>query len=120
MELQIIQPKEELRLNPVTPTITIESSINKSVFKPQPFIEANTIDVQLSHLRNDCIVPVFSKDNERTISHNEFIQVAQECASDVFPNHIFDAPEIRVSHQIKGRVPSAVNQENSSKLCFGV
>ncbi len=109
MELQIKRPEGELKLNQVT-TITLESSMNKPVFKPNPFIEANTIDVQLNHLRNDCIVPVFSKDNERTISHNEFIQVAQECASDVFPNHIFDAPEIRVSHQIKGRVPSAVNK----------
>jgi len=110
MELQIIQPKKELQLNPVTPNITLESSINKPVFKPKPFIEANTIEVELNHLRNDCIVPVFSKDNERTISHNEFIQVAQECASEVFPNQIFDTPEIRVSHQIKGRVPSAVNK----------
>lgn len=110
MELQIIQPKKELQLNPVTPTITLESSLNKPVFKPKPFIEANTLEVELNHLKNDCIVPVFSKDNERTISHNEFIQVAHECASKIFPHHHFDAPEIRVSHQIKGRVPSAVNK----------
>lgn len=110
MELQIIQPKKELQLNPVTPTITLESSLNKPVFKPKPFIEANTLEVELNHLKNDCIVPVFSKDNERTISHNEFIQVAHECASKVFSHHHFDAPEIRVSHQIKGRVPSAVNK----------
>ena len=110
MELQITQPKKELQLNPVTPTITIESSLNKPTFMPKPFIEANTIRVELNHLKNDCIVPVFSKDNERTISHSEFIQVAQECAGEVFPNHIFDAPEIRASHQIKGRVPSAVNK----------
>jgi len=110
MELQIIQPKKELQLNPVTPTISLESSINKPVFKPKPFIEANTLEVELNHLKNDCIVPVFSKDNERTISHNEFIQVAHECASKVFSHHHFDAPEIRVSHQIKGRVPSAVNK----------
>ncbi len=110
MELQIIQPKKELQLNPVTPTIALENSLNKPVFKPKPFIEANTLEVELNHLKNDCIVPVFSKDNERTISHNEFIQVAHECASKVFPHHHFDAPEIRVSHQIKGRVPSAVNK----------
>lgn len=110
MELQIKHPNEELKLSPVTPSITLEGSMNKPVFKPKPFIEANTIDVQLNHLKHDCIVPVFSKDNERTISHNEFIQVAQECASDVFPNHIFDNPEIRVSHIVKGRVPSAVNK----------
>lgn len=29
-----------------------------------PFIEANTTEVTLDHLRNECIIPVFSKDNE--------------------------------------------------------
>ena len=28
------------------------------------FIEANTFEVDLQHLRNDCITPVFAKDNE--------------------------------------------------------
>ena len=40
----------------------------------KPFIEANTKTVTLSHLQNDCITPVFSKDNEVTISHNQFIE----------------------------------------------
>ena len=31
-----------------------------------PFIEANTKEVTIEHLRNDCVVPVFSKDNEIT------------------------------------------------------
>jgi hypothetical protein len=106
MELQIIQPRQELQLSPVSAS----TGLNKPLFKLKPFIEANTIQVQLSHLKNDCIVPVFSKDNERTISHNEFIEVAHNCAREVFPNHIFDVPEIRVSHQIKGRVPSAVHK----------
>ena len=33
------------------------------------FIEANTQEVTLNHLKNDCITPVFSKDNELTINH---------------------------------------------------
>ena len=28
------------------------------------FINANTTEVDIQHLKNDCIVPVFSKDNE--------------------------------------------------------
>ena len=28
------------------------------------FIEANTIEATLQHLKNDCIIPVFAKDNE--------------------------------------------------------
>ena len=38
------------------------------------FIEANTKPVEIEHLREDCIVPVFSKDNELTISHQMFIE----------------------------------------------
>ncbi len=110
MELQIIQPKEDLQLIPVTPTIELESSLNKPLCVPKPFIEANTLDVQLNHLKQDCVIPVFSKDNERTIAHQEFIEIAQDCAKKVFPHHNFDAPEIRVSHQIKGRVPSAIHK----------
>ena len=32
------------------------------------FIEANTVDVTMEHLKNDCIIPVFAKDNEATLS----------------------------------------------------
>ena len=35
------------------------------------FIEANTETVTLEHLKEKCIIPVFSKDNETTISHYE-------------------------------------------------
>lgn len=41
----------------------------------KPFIIANTTEIELEHLRNDCIIPVFSKDNEKTIAHQEFIDV---------------------------------------------
>ncbi len=78
-------------------------------FPVKPFIEANTQEIKLHQLTNDCIIPVFSKDNERTISHQEFIQIAQDCVSKVFPHHILDKPEIRVSHQIKGRTPDAIH-----------
>jgi hypothetical protein len=77
--------------------------------KLTPFIEANTTDVSLSHLKKDCIIPVFAKDNEQTIAHQEFIDVAIECASKIFPNEVIDAPAVRVSHQIKGRTPDAIN-----------
>lgn len=32
------------------------------------FIEANTVEATLQHLRDDCIIPVFAKDNEATLS----------------------------------------------------
>ena len=46
------------------------------------FIEANTKPVDIAHLRTDCVVPVFSK----------------------------DAPDIVVSHIIKGRIPEAIHK----------
>ncbi|WP_028892250.1 DUF3871 family protein [Tenacibaculum sp. 47A_GOM-205m] len=82
----------------------------KEEFKQNPFIEANTKEVSLSFLKNDCIIPVFAKDNERTISHQEFIEITQDCIMSVYPQHNIGLPEIRVSHQIKGRVPEAIHK----------
>lgn len=93
-------------------TVDVESSLapNIAKFLHKPFIEANTKEISLLNLQRDCVIPVFSKDNERTIAHQEFIEIAQNCVSKVFPNHIFDNPEIRVSHQIKGRTPEAIHK----------
>lgn len=52
---------------------TIISEETTKVQKVNHFIEANTVEIDLQHLKSDCIVPVFSKDNELTISHNAFI-----------------------------------------------
>ena len=74
-----------------------------------PFIEANTEEVSLSHLKEDCIIPVFTKDNEITISHQEFIETAYASIVKVFPNEVIDKPEIRTSHLIRGRTPDALH-----------
>ncbi|QSB27687.1 DUF3871 family protein [Flavobacterium sp. CLA17] len=85
-------------------------------FPNKPFIEANTTEINLDHLKNNCVIPVFSKDNERTIAHQEFIEIAQESLSRVFLNTNFDKPEIRVSHQIKGRTPGAIHKNVNDLL----
>lgn len=74
-----------------------------------PFIEANTESVSLSYLKQQCVIPVFTKDNEITISHQEFIEAALSSLKTVFGNVMFESPEIRVSHQIKGRTPDALH-----------
>ncbi|MBL1223286.1 DUF3871 family protein [Chryseobacterium sp. L7] len=74
----------------------------------KPFIVANTSEATLHHLQNDCIIPVFSKDNEKTIAHQEFIEVVLSAVQKVFPHQCIKKPEIRVSHQIKGRTPNAI------------
>ncbi len=73
-----------------------------------PFIKANTKSVSLSHLKKDCTVPVFSKDNEVTISHNQFIHSAMKAVMDTLGVEL-TRPEIRISHQIKGRTPDAIH-----------
>jgi hypothetical protein len=87
------------------PSFTVESIINTN---KKPFVEANTEEVSLSFLKNKCIVPVFTKDNETTLSHQEFIDSVRKVVHSIFPNEIIEEPEIRVSHQIKGRTPDAI------------
>ena len=86
----------------------LEIPSGDKVYQQNPFIEANTKEVSLSALKNDCIIPVFSKDNEKTLAHQEFIEIAQDCVSKVFSQHTIEVPEVRVSHQIKGRTADAI------------
>lgn len=81
--------------------------------KPKHFIEANTKEIDLFSLKKDCIIPVFSKDNEVTISHYNFIETAWNTANLFFKNETILEPEIRVSHVIKGRIPEAIYKPTS-------
>lgn len=113
IENEVILPSKvnELIAVQITPKLT-----ETRLFIAKPFIEANTTEIDLSHLKSDCVIPVFSKDNERTIAHQEYIEIAQGCLSRIFPNHVFDEPEVRVSHQIKGRTPDAINKQAKDLL----
>lgn len=91
--------------NPIHQVIDKEEII---VFPKRNFIEANTEQVDLDHLKSECIIPVFAKDNESTISHFEFIKSTKEVVEEILDYKGVLKPEIRVSHQIKGRIPSAV------------
>ena len=111
----------ELTLAPVNNIITIpERLVEKKapsflevkqplVLPKLPFIEANTENVSLSHLKEDCIIPVFTKDNEITLSHQEYIETVLEAVSQVFGNETIESPEIRTSHLIRGRTPDALH-----------
>lgn len=96
----------------------LENNINHNVVDTESvvttatssFIEANTLDVSLEHLRTACTIPVFSKDNESTISHFQFIDQAHKIAKSLFPDFEVGEPDIRVSHVIKGRIPSAIGK----------
>jgi hypothetical protein len=77
--------------------------------KDSQFMEANTTNVELEHLRQDCIIPTF-KDNEQTISHSELIETTYASIQTLFGNQAISVPDIRVSHEIKGRIPEAIGK----------
>ena len=108
-----VQPVENQPKNILVP-------INRSTHELEPmtlpFIEANTKEVSTDHLQKDCIIPVFSKDNEVTISHQSFIAAIMEAAYRVFPFEKFSNPAIRVSHIVKGRIPEAIHKPVSQLL----
>ena len=80
------------------------------------FIEANTLEVDLNHLANDCITPVFAKDNELTINHAQFVETIQEAVQDFFKGETVDNADVRVSHIIKGRTPDALHKKANELL----
>ena len=90
--------------------LPVEPSTDIKPVRRLPFIEANTKEVCVGHLKNDCIIPVFSKDNEITISHLRFIETIYDAANEVFRGERVDNPDVRVSHIIKGRIPEAINK----------
>ncbi|BEG99821.1 DUF3871 family protein [Bacteroides sedimenti] len=84
--------------------------------KANHFIEANTQEVTLQHLVKDCIIPVFSKDNELTISHPQFIETVYDAAQSFFSRERIEQPEIRTSHVVKGRIPQAIHKPANQLL----
>ena len=67
------------------------------------FIEANTQEATLHHLKHDCITPVFSKDNELTINHAAFVETIQDAALPADRK----STRLNSSHSRKSRMPSS-------------
>jgi len=98
------------------PLAQAEQVLQSRVTSDTRFIEANTKAVSLNHLRDDCVIPVFSKDNEPTISNADFVESIFEAVQDVFHSENILSPAIRVSHPIKGRVPDAKHKSAKDLL----
>ena len=62
------------------------------------FLEANTLEVTMQHLKEDCITPVFAKDNELTIPHPAFIDTVYEDRK---------STRLNSSHSGQSRMPSS-------------
>ena len=74
------------------------------------FIESNTQAITLEELTEKNIIPTFS-DNALSISHQNFIGAVCKAAENVFGE--LTTPELRVSHPVIGRIPSAQNKKAS-------
>jgi hypothetical protein len=121
MELKLLNNAPTMELvrnasNTVRDDLLIEDAVVEEVELPasdissDQFIQANTLPVTFSELKSGCIIPVFSKDNECTISHTEFIEIAEEVTGNFFKGERLLIPSIRVSHPIKGRIPEAMGK----------
>lgn len=91
------------------------------MYKPQPtivldrfqtstenvFIQANTEPMSMYDIEHNHLIPVYVKDNEPVISHQDFINSTLEVVNHVYKNEQVLHPAIRVSHPIKGRTPEA-------------
>lgn len=103
----VIDTHAEVIETTVRPTVITAST---TTYRRIPFVEANTKEVTIHHLTNECVVPVFSKDNEITISHPNFIETVWNAAHNFFQGESISEPDVRVSHVIKGRVPEAIHK----------
>lgn len=74
------------------------------------FMAANTDVIKMEELKKNHTIPVFAKDNESTISHQEFIETITLVTEKIFGGETILKPAVRVSHPIKGRIPSAVGK----------
>lgn len=115
MELQIVKPRNNFSAVSINTVEEINKTTNipgvdNDTHKTNNFIEANTKTIDLKHLQGDCVIPNFSKDNESTISHQEFIESVMYCTKSIYNKHQINPAKIRVSHEIKGRIPQAIGK----------
>lgn len=78
-------------------------------------MEANTDSITLEELANKCVVPTWAN-LESTISHQDFVSCVHEAANSFYAGEKVNFPEIRVSHIVRGRIPSALGKKASELL----
>ena len=80
------------------------------------FIVANTTDSSLERMKHEHIIPVFAKDNEVAISHQEFVRASYDAVQHYFQDENIPDPWIRVSHPVHGRIPEAMYKKPQELL----
>lgn len=79
------------------------------------FLEANTNAITLDELSEQCVVPTWAN-QELTISHQDFVSTVRHAAETMFSGEQFSDTDIRVSHIVRGRIPSALDKKASDLL----
>jgi hypothetical protein len=109
MELiKVKQPNNRQQLNIIPSPTAAQEELRTS--SDVHFMAANTEIISIDEMRKKHTIPVFAKDNESTISHQEFVETINYVAEQIFGGEQILKPAVRVSHPIKGRIPSAVGK----------
>lgn len=88
---------------------TVQPSVN--------FLEANTDAITMDELTNKCVVPTWAN-QELTIAHQDFISCVHDAACSFYAGERVNAPEIRVSHIVRGRTPQSLSKKHRN--CWSV
>ena len=103
--------KQRINLGEFAEEATIVTETRSAV----NFLEANTDAITIEELASKCVVPTWAN-LESTIAHQDFINCVHEATKDFYHGEVVNAPDIRVSHIVRGRTPSALGKKASELL----
>jgi hypothetical protein len=107
--MELLQQINEPTIEEIHTNILVKP-IPELISTSKPFIEANTVQSTLEEIKNDHLIPVFLRDNEPLISHSDFIEKTVQTVQEYFAGEHILSPNIRLSHPVKGRIPTAKNK----------
>lgn len=112
MELIQVNNKQQLTLQPALAASVEDIETSSDIH----FMAANTIPMTLDEIKEKHIIPVFTRDCESSISHQEFAESIHLAASHIFQGETILKPAVRVSHPQRGKIPSAVHKSPKELL----
>ena len=114
-ELTITMPAQRQRINLGEFAETVEIVVDEPTRAAVNFLEANTEAITIEELANKCVVPTWAN-QELTIAHQDFINCVHDAAQSFYHSEVVNAPDVRVSHIVRGRVPNALGKKASELL----
>ena len=114
-KLTITMPTQRQTLNLGEFAETVEIIVDEPTRAAVNFLEANTEAITIEELATKCVVPTWAN-MESTIAHQDFINCVHEAAKDFYHGESVTAPDVRVSHIVRSRVPSAAGKKASELL----